>query len=138
MNTPRMPPPNMADLDDVVCLKCGGTVFSTGLKLKRISAIQSRTKKESVWIQYTAYCTTCKEPEASVPLPATKNQALPNVDPEDLDEMGCDKCDSTLFRTATLVKRLSAIQSQTGEATVATQAVAICVYCYEAKINIIK
>ena len=138
MNTPKIPPPNPADLDDVICIKCGSTIFSTGIRLKRVSAIQSRTKNETVWIQYIAYCTRCKEPDPTIPMPATKQVAFSNVDPEDLEVMKCKDCESTLFRSATLVKRVSALQSQTGKATVATQALAVCVQCYEPIINLIK
>jgi len=138
MNTPKMPPPNPADLDDVICTNCGSTVFSTGLRLSKISAIQSRTKKESVWILYQAYCTKCKETDPGIDMPGPGPDILPSVDPEDLEVMECENCQSSLFRTATLVKRVSAIQSRTGKATVATQAVAICVYCYEPKLNMIK
>lgn len=138
MNAPKMPPPNPADLDDVICSQCGSTFFSTGLRLKKISAIQSRTKKESVWIEYTAYCTMCKEQEPTIPMPTTKHNALPNVDPDDLEQMVCGGCESTLFRSATLVKRLTAIQSATGKESVTTQAIAVCVYCYRPKLNLIK
>ncbi len=139
MNTPKMPPPNMADLDDVIC-QCGSTIFSTGLRLKTISAIQSRSKRGSVWIQYVAYCTKCKTPEFTVPMPETKPDTLPYVTPEDLEQIVCvgNGCESTLFRTAKLAKRLSAIQSQTGQESVATQGVAICVYCYEPILNLVK
>lgn len=138
MNAPKMPPPNPADLDDVICIKCGSTIFSTGIHLRRITAIQSRSKKETVWIQYMAYCTRCKEPDPTIPMPATKRVAIYDVEPEDLELMSCKDCDSTLFRSATLVKRVSALQSSTGEATVATQALAVCVMCYEPIINLVK
>lgn len=38
-----------------------------------------------------------------------------NINPDDLQDLSCDTCEGRLFSTSFLVKKLSALQSPTGQ-----------------------
>lgn len=51
------------------------------------------------------------------------------IDPNDLDEFKCSECESNVFQQAVKLKKLSALQSSTGNKSIVPVPVFICVKC---------
>jgi len=52
-----------------------------------------------------------------------------NFDFDKASDVSCDKCEGTLFKSAFILKRLSALVSPTGEETIVPMAVFVCNMC---------
>ena len=53
---------NFDDLPDVVCEKCGGTVFAEGRRYKKLSKFQSPDGQARYPYKPAGYCVACSEP----------------------------------------------------------------------------
>ena len=89
-------------------------------------------------MSFILVCMECREPNYDVRLDmGPKPDKLPTVGASDCADIRCDHCDSRVFTSGVLAKKVGALQSRTGKDAVMTSIVSICMECHEPNLNVI-
>jgi len=91
---PGQRPPTIDELDPVVCLKCGNSIFDRYFKMYKLSALKTANGKEQNFNVPVYACASCaeildmskSEPATKEPEQETKEEEKKTENPVDKDE----------------------------------------------------